>query len=73
MEPTGKPRRTSQLRLHHRITTVLYAVGKGMTAYINTPWGVGQLLVGVFFPALMAVVSETLPVAIGAGLGTFVG
>jgi len=44
-----------------------------MTSYINTPWGVGQLLIGVFFPAFMAVVAETLPVAIGAGLGTFVG
>jgi len=55
------------------ITTVLYAVGKWMTAYINTPWGVGELLVGVFFPALMAVTCETFPVAIGAGLGTFVG
>jgi len=55
------------------MTTVLYAVGKWMTAYINTPWGVGQLLVGIFFPALMAVIAETVPVAIGAGLGTFVG
>jgi len=55
------------------VTAVLYAVGKWMTSYINTPWGVGELLVGVFFPALMAVVSETLPAAIGAGLGTFIG
>lgn len=54
-------------------TAVLYAVGKWATAYINTPWGVGELLIGVFFPAFMAVVAETVPVAIGAGLGTFVG
>lgn len=55
------------------ITAVLYAVGKGITAYIPTPWGVGQLLVGVFLPAFLAVVSDTLSVAIGAGLGTFIG
>ncbi len=74
MEPTWKPSSNAATRISIiAITTVLYAVGKWMTAYINTPWGVGELLVGVFFPALMAVVSETLPVAIGAGLGTFVG
>jgi hypothetical protein len=55
------------------ITAVLYAVGKGLTAAIPTPWGVGQLLVGIFIPAFFAVVAETVPVAIGAGLGTFIG
>jgi hypothetical protein len=54
-------------------TAVLYAIGKGLTAYVPSPWGVGSLLVGIFLPAYWAVVSETLPVAIGAGLGTFVG
>jgi hypothetical protein len=55
------------------ITAALYAVGKGATAYIHTPWGVGQLLVGIFLPAFFAVVADTLPVALGAGLGTFIG
>jgi hypothetical protein len=55
------------------ITAVLYALGKGLTAYIPTPWGVGQLLVGIFLPAFFAVVSETIPAAIGAALGTFIG
>jgi len=55
------------------VTAVLYAIGKGITAYIPTPWGVGQLLVGIFIPAFFAVVSDTLSVAIGAGLGTFIG
>ncbi|QQG48971.1 MAG: hypothetical protein HY247_01245 [archaeon] len=55
------------------VTAVLYALGKGITAYIPTPFSVGQLLVGVFLPAFLAVVSETVPVAVGAGLGTFVG
>lgn len=75
VEPTAKPSpSTAATRISIiAITAVLYAVGKWMTSFIGTPWGVGQLLVGVFFPALMAVVSETLPVAIGAGLGTFVG
>lgn len=75
MEPKEKPLSSNAATRISiiAITAVLYAVGKWMTAYINTPWGVGQLLVGVFFPALMAVVAETLPVAIGAGLGTFVG
>jgi hypothetical protein len=55
------------------VTAVLYTIGKGVTAYIPSPWGVGQLLIGIFLPAFLAVVSETLPVAIGAALGTFIG
>lgn len=55
------------------ITATLYAVGKGLTAYIPSPWGVGQLLIGLFLPAFFAVTSDTLSVAIGAGLGTFLG
>ena len=55
------------------VTAVLYTIGKGLTAYVHTPWGVGQLLVGVFLPGFLAVVSDTLSVAIGAGLGTFIG
>jgi hypothetical protein len=55
------------------VTAVLYAVGKGLTAFVPSPWGVGQLLIGIFLPAFFAVVSETVPAAIGAGLGTFIG
>jgi len=55
------------------ITAVLYAVAKALTSFIPTPFGVGQLLIGIFVPAFMAVVADTLPVAIGAGLGTFLG
>lgn len=55
------------------ITAVLYAIGKGITAFIPTPWGVGQLLIGIFLPVFFAVVSETVPVALGAALGTFIG
>jgi hypothetical protein len=55
------------------VTAILYTIGKGLTAYIPTPWLVGQVLVGIFLPAFLAVVSETIPVAVGAGVGTFVG
>jgi hypothetical protein len=55
------------------VTAVSYVLGKGLTAYIPTPWGVGQLLIGVFLPAFFAIVSDTFPAAIGAGLGTFIG
>ena len=55
------------------IVAALYAVGKALTAYIPSPWGIGEFLIGLFIPAYFAVVSDTLPVAVGAGLGTFVG
>lgn len=44
-----------------------------MTAYIPSPWGIGEFLIGLFIPAFFAVVTDTMPVAVGAGLGTFVG
>ena len=55
------------------MTAALYTVGKAVTGFIPTPFGVGQFLIGLFIPAYFAVVSETVPVAIGAGLGTFIG
>jgi len=55
------------------MTAALYTVGKAVTGFIPTPFGVGQFLIGLFIPAYFAVVSETIPVAIGAGLGTFIG
>ncbi len=55
------------------IVAALYAVGKALTAYIPSPWGIGEFLIGLFIPAFFAVVSDTVPVALGAGLGTFVG
>jgi hypothetical protein len=55
------------------MTAVLYTVAKAATGYVPTPWGVGQLLIGIFVPAFFAVVCDTWSVAIGAGLGTFIG
>lgn len=55
------------------ISAALYALAKGVTGNVPTPWGVGQLLIGIFVPAFFAVTSDTLSAAIGAGLGTFIG
>src|SRR2546428_10439457 len=55
------------------LTAALYAIAKGLTSFALTPFGVGQLLIFIFVPAFFAVVSPTLAVAIGAGLGTFLG
>ena len=55
------------------VTAVAYVLGKAITAPIPTPWHVGQLLIGVFLPAFFAIVSDTFPAAIGAGIGTFLG
>ncbi|MCJ7632536.1 ECF transporter S component [Candidatus Bathyarchaeota archaeon] len=55
------------------ISAALYAVAKGATAIIPTPWGVGQVLPGVIFPAVFAVIYGPVIGAVGAAIGTFVG
>jgi hypothetical protein len=55
------------------ITAALYAVAKGITSYVPTPWGVGQFLLFIFVPVFFAIVSDTFAAAIGAGIGTFLG
>jgi hypothetical protein len=55
------------------ISAALFAVAKGVTAFIRTPWGVGQLFIAAFIPAFFAVTADTLPAAIGAGAGSFLG
>jgi hypothetical protein len=55
------------------ITAALYAVGKAITGPIPFPYTVGEVLIAVFIPAFFVVVSDTLPTAIGAGIGTFLG
>lgn len=55
------------------VTATSYVIGKAVTAPIPTPWHVGQLLIGVFLPAFFVIVADTLPAAIGAGIGTFIG
>ncbi len=55
------------------ISAALFAVAKGLTAYIHTPWGVGQLFIASFIPVFFAVTADALPAALGAGAGSFLG
>ena len=55
------------------VSAALFAVTKGLTAYIRTPWGVGQLFIAAFIPAFFAVTADTLPASIGAAAGSFLG
>jgi hypothetical protein len=55
------------------ISAALFAVAKGLTAYIHTPWGVGQLFIASFIPAFFAVTADSLPAALGAAAGSFLG
>ena len=75
MTESGTQRRTSNATrvIIVAVVAALYALAKGVTGSVPTPWGVGQLLIGIFVPAFFAVVSDTWSVAIGAGLGTFIG
>lgn len=55
------------------ITAGLYAVGKALTGPIPFSFSVGEVLIAIFIPAFLVVVCDTIPVAIGAGMGTFLG
>lgn len=55
------------------ISAALYALAKGATAIIPTPWGVGQVLPGVIFPAVFAIIYGPVIGGLGAAIGTFVG
>lgn len=55
------------------ISAALFAVAKGLTAYIRTPWGVGQLFIASFIPVFFAVTADPFPAAFGAGAGSFLG
>jgi hypothetical protein len=55
------------------ISAALFAVAKGLTAYVRTPWGVGQLFIASFIPVFFAVTADALPAALGAGVGSFLG
>ena len=50
------------------ITAALYAVAKGLTAFIPTPFGVGQFLLFIFVPAFFAITGDTLSAATGAAM-----
>ena len=55
------------------ISAALFAVAKGLTAYIRTPWGPGQLFIASFIPAFFAVTADPFPAALGAAFGSFLG
>jgi len=50
----------------------LYAVGSYATAYIPSPWGVGQFRPAVVIPAFFATIFGPMPAAIGAAMGTLI-
>lgn len=74
-EQTTAPRTTSVTSkvVTVVITAVLFAAAKGLTGYIPSPWGVGQLYIAAFVPMFFAVVSDTPSAAVGAGMGSFIG
>ncbi len=55
------------------ICAALYAIVNAATAFIRTPWGVGEFRPGVVIPAFFAITVGPLPAAVGAGIGSFVG
>ncbi len=55
------------------MTAVLFALAKGLTGYVPSPWGVGELFFASFVPMYLVTVTDTLSVAVGAGLGSFIG
>lgn len=63
----------TQMVTSSAICAALYAVAKVLTAFVPTPWGVGQFAPGVVVPAFFAVVSGPWVAAVGGGIGVFVG
>ncbi|MGA2785211.1 MAG: hypothetical protein ABSF09_10995 [Candidatus Bathyarchaeia archaeon] len=51
----------------------LYAISIAATAFIPTPWGVGQFRPGVVIPVVYAFVGGPLGAGMGATIGTFIG
>lgn len=51
---------------------VLYAIGAYSTAYIPSPWGVGQFRPAVVIPAFFATIFGPMPAAVGAATGTLI-
>jgi len=51
---------------------VLYAIGAYSTAYIPSPWGIGQFRPAVVIPAFFAVIFGPTPAAVGAAIGTLI-
>lgn len=65
--------RQTQILATSAVCAALYAIAKALTAFVPTPWGVGQFAPGVVVPALFAVISGPLVGAVGAAIGVFLG
>jgi len=51
----------------------LYAVAISATAFVPTPWGVGQFRPGVVVPAIYAFIGGPMEAGLGAAIGTLIG
>ncbi|HUI22972.1 MAG TPA: hypothetical protein VLY82_01105 [Nitrososphaerales archaeon] len=73
---SASPRMRSSVTIQASVVAIsaaLFAVAKGITAYIQTPWGVGQLFIASFVPVFFAITADSVPAALGAGVGSFLG
>lgn len=64
--------RPSILLMATVMCAALYAVGSFVTAYIPSPWGMGQFRPAVVIPSFFAVIFGPLPAGIGAAIGTLI-
>lgn len=70
---TSKPKQPATLLLvTMAINAALYAVGSFATAYIPSPWGMGQFRPAVIIPAFFAAIFGPWVGGIGAALGTLI-
>ena len=68
----NKQHAVSLLTVATIMCAVLYAIGAYSTAYIPSPWGVGQFRPAVVIPAFFAVIFGPMPAAVGAAIGTLI-
>jgi len=54
------------------LCAALYAIGSYMTAYIQSPWGMGQFRPAVVIPALFATLFGPWVAGVGASIGTLI-
>jgi len=70
---TSKPKQPATLLLvTMAINAALYAIGSFATAYIPSPWGMGQFRPAVIIPAFFAAIFGPWVGGIGAALGTLI-
>lgn len=68
----GRQHPVSLLTVAITMCAVLYAIGAYSTAYIPSPWGVGQFRPAVVIPAFFATIFGPMPAGIGAAIGTLI-